>query len=460
VRLLGAQGVSTSIVVAVWIASMGMGAWLFRPRSSRASQMLDSGGLRLCLAGLSVGIAVAALGAVERGVDGAAQSALRRRNIVLAAIVFHGFCNGAVLPVLLRGVLSRFATRGLAHARIMTTWTAAASITFLALAVWFSLNQGTLIAFCGCCLVLLIAGGTLVIYDPIDQKNIRRAKLVGVFACLFVLMFGLPWAAPRWPLDNAAVRQQVLQSAGRNKEEKPGGKNQVRDLALARTVRPHPISEMLGACPPGSSVCLIGASLEMDRQSVPDSAYPRLSIERWPHPVDAADPDLRSASLSRLRTERKRFDLVIYEPGAEDPHANDALWAEESLRRLAGLLTPTGIAVTRVPIRDLPRRAIRILARTFHRAFDARAVWLTRSINAGEPTEIWLIGTGRAPAQEMHTLRVLGGVSTLQSVQLLLGPDAAGPIHSLEHPRLVDVFEHPETAHPGFPVTLLAPVRE
>lgn len=234
----------------------------------------------------------------------------------------------------------------------------------------------------------------------------------------------------------------------------------MRDLTAGRTAQPDPISELLDACPPGSNVCLIGASVEMDRQAASDSAYPRLRIERWPHPVDAADPGLTSTSLSRLRTERKRFDLVIYEPGGEGLYANEALWAEESLRRLAGLLTPTGVAVARVPIRDLPHRAIRILARTFHRAFDARAVWSAKSIRGGEPTEIWLIGTGRAPSQGMHTLRALQGFSPLRSVQSLLGPAAAGPIHSLEHPRLVGVFGDTETPDPGFQVTLLAPVRE
>ena len=65
----------------------------------------------------------------------------------------------------------------------------------------------------------------------------------------------------------------------------------MRDLTAGRTAQPDPISELLDACPPGSNVCLIGASVEMDRQAASDSAYPRLRIERWPHPVHAADPE-------------------------------------------------------------------------------------------------------------------------------------------------------------------------
>lgn len=465
--------VSPGEAIALWFACLAVGAWLLCPRSARASQALGSVGFRMCLAGLCSAGVVLALSVEGQRVAELALSGRAASWALLGMIGCHGVCNGMVLPAMLRAALSRFATRGLAHAKMVTTCALSMGTGLGILSLWVLGAFGTLLAMCVCCLAMLIAGGTMVIYDPRGGRTMHRVRLGGVFACLALLMFALPRAASDWSLDRIGAAGDRREGVSQALENDPvrvagavrfgdevGNAGFASDGGFADGDSGGAIADLLAVCLPGSKVCLMGgvniAPLERRRGPF----FRRIQVDHWPHPRDAAATREPNSSLSRLRTERTRYDLVICNPAGNGVRANQYVWAEESFRRLALLLAPKGVAIVRVPTETVHVDDLQTIARTFGGAFGGRSTWTAYRAQREHEPELWLIGLGRSASGGADALSRIPGVSARQPIRSLWAGAGPGMTHSIEHPRLEGLIASSGAPNGASFISLLSSVRE
>lgn len=466
-------GVSPGEAIALWFVCLAVGAWLLCPRSARASQALGSVGFRMCLAGLCSAGVVLALSAEGQRVSSLALSGRSASWALLGMIGCHGVCNGMVLPAMLRAALSRFATRGLAHAKMVTVCALSMGTGFGILSLWVLGALGTLLAMCVCCLAMLITGGTMVIYDPRGGRKMHRVRLGGVFACLALLMFALPRAASDWSLDRTGasgdLREDVSHALEKESVRVAGADQSGNEVGIAGSTSVGgfaggdsrgAVADLLAVCLPGSKVCVMGGvdTARFERKRGP--FFRRIHVDHWPHPRDAAATRETNSSLSRLRTERTRYDLVICNSAGNGVRANQYVWAEESFRRLALLLAPQGVAIVRVPAETVHVDDLRTIARTFGGAFGGRSTWMAYGAGSEHEPELWLIGLGRSASAGADLLSRIPEFSARQPIGLLLAGAGPSLTHSIEHPRLegsIAASGRPD----GAPfISLLSSVRE
>jgi hypothetical protein len=423
----------------LWLVCVAAGVWLGAPRAETSGQTLGAGGIRLCLAGLGTALAVSLVCAMPPLFAVPWGTAAGRAWLLWLAIVLHGSIGGFALPAILRGALTRFATRGLAHAVIVSTIAAAVMGGLVLCGFRLLTGPRTLIAACVACLLQVIAGGILVIYDPLDAQRSHRLKLVAVFASLLLLILVLPRAAPSWPLDRVAVPSspETFNSSGTRTvatDTLAAWPHEPENPSVTAPMPYGAIDRLLSLCARGSKVCLIGDEPVSLRGPSGRARFAGLYIDRWPHRGSSTVArDL--ASLTRLRVARQRYDLVILEPAGRGVRANGDLWTIETLRRVAGLATPKGLIVVRVPTAGLGMVDIQTVARTFRSAFDGYGAWFVYGGDR-QSHELWLLGL-RGPQTSAPLIASLAAGSTPpQPIRdLLAGADSSRP-HSIEHPRL------------------------
>jgi hypothetical protein len=297
-------------------------------------------------------------------------------------------------------------------------------------------SSGTLICLCAACLLLVIAGGVLIIYDPLEAGPPHRLKLVGVFASLSLLILVLPAAAPRWPLAGAAfatradrasqpVTRTAVSTAG------DGSVRSRQRLGTPPIPWPGPVGRLLAQCQRGTRVCLIGDSPAFVSARAEWLRSRGLGVDHWPYVGSGAD-----APLARLRVARRQYDLVILGPAGLGVRTNRDLWTLETFARLTGLVGPGGLVVVRIPPAGLEPEDIRTVARTFLEAFGRRASWLVLGGSSLEQAELWLLGGAAAERPDFGLAWRAPGADVLRPISSLLRGSGSEGIHSAAHQRL------------------------
>ncbi|UCG32408.1 MAG: hypothetical protein JSU68_12170 [Phycisphaerales bacterium] len=427
-------------IMATWLVSIAVGVRLGVPRAEAASQTLGAGGIRLCMAGLGTALAVSLICATPPLLAVSRGTITGRSWPLWLAIGVHGIVGGFALPAILRAALSRFATRGLAHAVIVTTIAVAVMVGLVPSGLRLLTGPRTLIAACLACLFQVIAGGILVIYDPLDARRSHRRKLFAVFASLLLLILVLPRAALSWPLGLRGVSAgpEAFDDSGARAASTgtlPAGPLSPEDSSAMASQSRGVIDRLLSLCPRGSKVCLIGGELKSLRGLSSGARFAGLRIDHWPHQGDLS-VGRQLASLARLRVAHQRYDLIILGPAGQGVRPNRDLWTLETLRRVAGLAAPKGLVVVRIPTTDLRAADIQTVAQTFRSAFRGHGAWFVYGGDGRLPDELWLLGL-RGPQTSGLLIASLaaGGAPPAPIRDLLAGTDSP-KTHSAEHPRL------------------------
>jgi len=440
VLLLELVAVPPCGLVAMWLACLALGAWLASPHLEAASQTTSASGARMCLAGVGTAAAIVLFSAGSQGLPAAPSSPAANGGMLYTAICLHGLSNGQVLPALLRAALSRFATPGLAHATILSTISLAAAAGLLLCGFWLLVAPGTLVTLCAACLLLVIAGGILVIYDPLEMGRPHHWKLAAVFASLLLLIIVLPAAAPGWRLDSntspsgpttpAAQISRTISAASIDRARQAPGIN-----AAPRGEMAGAVDSLLTQCLRGSKVCLIGDAPSHSTLNDEEQQARALQIDHWPH-VRGRSFAAANSPLARLRLARQRYDLVIFGPAGLGVRPNQDLWTKETFHRLAGLVAPAGLAVVRIPPAGLEPADIQTVARTFLKAFDGHTFWLVFGADRPAQAELWLIGHGPGRTRATPLVARAAGVPAAKPMRDLLADSESSGIHSAENPRL------------------------
>ncbi len=425
-------------LVAAWFALwLGGGVVLGGALARRSDHPAGGCGPAMVLAGLASAVALGG-GALAARLDGVAEGASSGlvRTLMMTSLAVAGLGAGGAFPYLKRALIVQSGSPIVASTQVLTASLLGAAVGATVGPGWIVPGAGTLVALVVASLLVLAAGGLLVIFDVGGPARHRTWRLVGVFVALLALMIGLPRVSRRWLWPGSGVTAV---------REGPW-------LTLSLTGEPEGPSvlavEPSRTSPPAADSQTIHTSLHavLALRNKIDRCWLISTGELTPRPSDVArcrsieigcyDPLAAAVSrgqpaagearvlperspvpaLRALRWTHGRSDVIVLCSAPGGHPANAAIWSVETFHRARRCLAPRGILAALVRPADYGRADLAILAATF-------AVAMPEGSHAG------LIGEG--PGQVLAFVATTSPSSWLDwQASARAGMGRVGPIKS------------------------------